>query len=140
MKRRRRETKQKGEGGEKYSSRYFGAITPDFHSKPFRSNEDKVLEHLEKVVFPFIVEKRKDLSLPDEQKAILVFDVFKGQKTERVQHLVADNNCVCVFVRSNMTNYFLPLDLTVNGPAKQFLKGRLQIEVCKSRKASQQRN
>ena len=25
-----------------------------------------------------------------------------------------------------MTNYFLPLDLTVNGPAKQFLKGRLQ--------------
>ena len=31
------------------------------------SNEDKVIEHLEKVVFPFVVEKRKELSLPDEQ-------------------------------------------------------------------------
>ena len=39
--------------------------------------------------FPFIVEKRKELSLPDEQKAILVFDLFKGQKTERFQHLIA---------------------------------------------------
>ena len=90
------------------------------------SIEDKVIEHLEKVVFPFIVEKRKELPLPDEQKAILVFDVIKGQKTERVQHLIADNNCVCVFVPAHMTNYFQPLDLTVNGPAKQFLKGKFQ--------------
>ena len=89
-------------------------------------NEDKVIEHLEKVVFPFMVEKRKELSLSDEQKAILVFDVFKGQKTERVQHLIADNNCVCVFVPASMTNYFQPLVLTVNGPAKQFLKGEFQ--------------
>ena len=73
-----------------------------------------------------MVEKRKELSLSDEQKAILVFDVFKGQKTERVQHLIADNNCVCVFVPANMTNYFQPLVLTVNGPAKQFLKGEFQ--------------
>ena len=90
------------------------------------SNEDKVIEHLEKVVFLFIVEKRKELSLPDERKAILVFDVFKGQKTESVQHLITDNNWVCVFVPANMTNYFRPLHLTVNGPAKQFLKGKFQ--------------
>ena len=90
------------------------------------SNKDKVIEYLEKVVFPFIVDKCKERSLRDEQKAILVFDVFKGQKTERVQHLIADNNCVCVFVPANMTNYFQPLDLTVNGPAKQFLKGKFQ--------------
>ena len=89
-------------------------------------NEDKVIEHLEKIVFPFVVEKRKELSLPDEQNAILVFDVFKGQKTERVQSLIADNNCISVFVPANMTNYFQPLDLTVNGPAKQFLKGKFQ--------------
>ncbi|PFX11883.1 Pogo transposable element with KRAB domain [Stylophora pistillata] len=85
------------------------------------SNEGKVIEHLEEVVFPFLVDKRKDLSLPDEPKAILVFDVFKGQKTECVQ-----NNCVSAFVPANMTNYYQPLDLTVNGPAKQFLKGKYQ--------------
>lgn len=60
------------------------------------SNEDKVIEHLEKVAFPFFLEKRKELPLPDEQKAIQVFDVFKGQKTKRVQSLIADNNCIIV--------------------------------------------
>ena len=67
--------------------------------------------------FPLIVEKRKEHSLPDKQKAILVFDVFKGAKKERVHDLIADNNFVCVFVPANMTNYFQPL---VNDPIKQF--------------------
>ena len=47
-------------------------------------NEAKVIEHLEKIVFPFIVKKREELKLPENQKAILIFDVFTGQKTERV--------------------------------------------------------
>ena len=50
-----------------------------------------------RLFFPFITEKREERYLPDEQKAILVFDVFKaGQKTERVYDLIADNNCVSV--------------------------------------------
>ena len=90
------------------------------------SNEEKVLEHLENIVFPFVVKKREELKLSQNQKAILIFDVFKGQKTERVQEVIAKNDCVCVFVPANMTNYFQPLDLTVNGPAKQFLKGKFE--------------
>ena len=90
------------------------------------SNEDKVIEHLEKIVFPFVTEKRKELELADNQKAMLIFDVFKGQKTDRVHNTIANNNCVSVFVPANMTNYFQPLDLTVNGAAKQFLKGKFQ--------------
>lgn len=39
---------------------------------------------------------------------------------------IADNNCVFVVVPANMTNYFQPLDLTVKGPAMQFLKGTFQ--------------
>ena len=59
-----------------------GISFPDNFNLTFTPNhwsiEDKVIERLEKVFFPFIVEKRKELSLPDERKAILVFDVFKG--------------------------------------------------------------
>ena len=57
------------------------------------SNEDEVIEHLERVVFSFNVEKRKELSLPDEQKVSQYFAI--------------------------MTK---PLKLTENGLAKQFLK------------------
>ena len=90
------------------------------------SNEEKVIEHLEKIVFPFVVKKRGELKLPENQKAILIFDVFKAQKPERVQEVITENDCVCVFVPANMTNYFQPLDLTVNGRAKQFLKGKFE--------------
>ena len=45
---------------------------------------------------------------------------------ERVQSLIADNNCISLFIPANMTNYFQSLKLTVNGPAKQFLKGKFQ--------------
>ena len=45
---------------------------------------------------------------------------------EHVQSLIADNNCIRLFIPANMTNYFQSLKLTVNGPAKQFLKGKFQ--------------
>ena len=57
---------------------------------------------------------------------MLIFDVFKGQKTDRVHNTIAKNNSVSVFDPANMTNHFQPLDLTVNGAAKQFLKGKFQ--------------
>jgi len=69
-----------------------GITFPENFNLTFTPNHwSNVIVHLEKVVFPFVVEKRKELSLSDAQKAILVFDVFKGQ---RVQSLIADNNCI----------------------------------------------
>ena len=102
---------------------YFNDLT---YTANHWSNEEKVIEHLEKIVFPFVVKKREELKLPENQKTILIFDVFKGQKTERVQEVITESDCVCVFVPANMTNYFQPLDLTVNGPAKQLLKGKFE--------------
>ncbi len=55
-----------------------------------------------------------------------IFDIFKGQKTTTVSKLIEENNCAVVYVLANMTNYFQPLDLTVNGPAKQFLKTKFE--------------
>ena len=89
------------------------------------SNEEKVIEHLEKIVFPFVVKKREELKLSENQKDILIFDIFKGQKQNGFKKLLPKMT-VCVFVPANMTNYFQPLDLTVNGPVKQFLKGKFE--------------
>ena len=49
-------------------------------------------------------------------------DVFTGQMTEDVVKQYQDNNILIVNVPRNMTKYYQPLDLTVNGYCKKFLK------------------
>ena len=65
--------------------------------------------------------ERCQLKFPKEQKALLVMHVFTGQMTEDV----VNNNILIVNVPSNMTKYYQPLDLTVNGYCKKFLKRKL---------------
>ena len=52
------------------------------------SSEEKVIEHLEKIVFPFVVKKQEELKLPENQKAILISDIFKGQKQNGFKKLL----------------------------------------------------
>ena len=51
---------------------------------------------------------------------------IKGQTTQQAKDVILANNCVYVFVPKNLTNHFHPLDLNVNGQAKQFLKSKLE--------------
>ena len=62
--------------------------------------------------------------LEEEQKCMLIFDVFKAQCTQRVFDLIDENHCVTVFVPANLTHVFQPLDLAINGAAKLFLKSK----------------
>ena len=62
--------------------------------------------------------ERCQLKLPKEQKALMVMDVFTGQMTEDVVKQYQDNNILIVNVPRNMTKYYQPLDLTVNGYCK----------------------
>ena len=57
-----------------------------------------------------------------DQKALLVWDVFRGQMTDKVKERLAELNIDCVYVPANMTHFFQPLDLTVNGCAKQGMR------------------
>ena len=66
--------------------------------------------------------KRKELNLLPTQKALLIRDVFKGQKTEKVLSKLTSKIIEVVNVPANMTHFFQPLDLTVNRDAKKFMK------------------
>ena len=90
------------------------------------SNEEKAMQHFQKIILPYVNRKKKELCLPSTQKSLLIFDVFKGQTTEAVQTLMESNHCVFIFVPANLTNHFQPLDLTVNGPAKSFLNQKFE--------------
>ena len=51
-------------------------------------------------------------------------DVFTGQMMSAVHKVLNKNNICVVNVPANMTHLYQPLDLTVNGYAKKFLKNK----------------
>ena len=53
---------------------------------------------------------------------LLIWDVFKGQKTDKVLLKLATLNIEVMSILANRTLFFQPLDLTVNGEAKHFMK------------------
>ena len=54
--------------------------------------------------------------------ALLILDVFRGQMTQQVTSLLVKKNILFVKVHNNMTHLFQPLDLSVNGWAKQWMR------------------
>ena len=48
-------------------------------------------------------------------------DVFTGQMTSEVLTLLCSNNILVTNVPANMTKFYQPLDLTVNGYAKRYM-------------------
>ena len=46
------------------------------------SNEEKAIEHVHNILIPYVKKMREELRLPVNQKALAIFDVFKGQKME----------------------------------------------------------
>ena len=50
--------------------------------------------------------------------------MFRGQSTDHVAQILDSLNIKVVKVPANMTHFFQPLDLTVNGSAKNFMRKR----------------
>ena len=96
------------------------------HSSNHWSNEPIVIEYLKKIIFPYLEKKRKDLNLADNAKALLIFDVFKGQTTSAMNELLRKNNIIVIHVPNNHTNLFQPLDISVNKSAKCYLAEKYQ--------------
>lgn len=85
------------------------------------SNEKESLKFLDEIILPYIRKERKSLGC-ESQKALLIYDVFRGQTTANVLKVLEENNILVTKVPPNMTNLFQPLDLTVNKIAKNFTK------------------
>ena len=86
------------------------------------SNTEESIKFLKEVIEPYIKKQRELLKCPSDQKALVVMDVFTGQMTKDVLDAYKDANVCIVNVPPNMTKFYQPLDLTVNGYAKRFLK------------------
>ena len=84
------------------------------------SNTEESIKLLKEIVVPYVEKIRAKLDDP-KQSALLIWDVFRGQKTESVIEVLKENNIHTEYIPNNMTNYYQPLDLTTNKWAKEFL-------------------
>lgn len=48
------------------------------------ANEETTKDHIEKIIVPYLTKKRVELKLPNDQRALRIFDNFKGQLTDEV--------------------------------------------------------
>ena len=78
-----------------------------FHQKHF-SNTTESLKYLKEVIVPYVTNQRNLLNLPNDQKALVIMDVFTGQMTSAVLEAYEQANICIVNVPPNMTKYYQP--------------------------------
>ena len=99
------------------------------------SNESTMKAYIQRILLPYVREKRKELKLAADYPALVIFDKFTGQGTENLLNILEDNNIYFVMVPANCTDRLQPMDVSVNKPAKNFLRQQFQEwyaeKVCK---------
>ena len=86
------------------------------------SNEKESLKLLKEVINPYVEKVKEEMGLPIEQKALLIWDAFKGQQSQVITDALDNYNLVTVMVPKNLTHLLQPLDLTRNGSFKKMEK------------------
>ena len=90
------------------------------------ANELTTIDYIQKIILPYICRKKKEMNLPANQHSLCIFDNFKAQLTAGVLGLLKSNKVETVFVPPNTTDQLQPLDLSVNKPAKDFLRKKFE--------------
>ena len=86
------------------------------------ANEKTSFDLINKIILPYIEDIKKEKKPPSDEKALQIFDVFRGQKTIGVLEFLTSKNCIYVFVPANMTDKNLPMDSTVNKRIMSIIK------------------
>ena len=89
------------------------------------ANEDTMV-YICNILLPYVTNTHKNLQLSDAFPALVLFDHFKAQLTERVVNILDFHNFLVSDVPANCTDYLQPLDVSVNKSIKHHLKESFQ--------------
>ena len=95
-----------------------------------------MLAYIQEIICPYVSQVRDRINVNEEQSALVIFDHFKSQVTDKVLQLLEAHNIQSVLVPASCTDRLQPLDISVNKSAKSFLKS--QFEKWYSDQVSQQ--
>ena len=79
-----------------------------WHSEKHWSKEETMVRYFEKIIVPFLNQKRTQLNLPMSHPALAIFDCFKGQTTPSVKALHAKHNIRFVLIPPICTDKLQP--------------------------------
>ena len=94
------------------------------------SNTKEPIKLLHEIIIPYAESERIRLDVPD-QMALIIWDVFRDQKTDSVLEVLQENNLTAGYVPNNLTNYYQPLACTTNKWAKDFTKHKFSTWFAK---------
>ena len=84
------------------------------------STEKTMFQYFHNITLPYIESVRERVG--DNKAAVVILDNFKGQVTPSFLQLLEDNNIHTCFIPPNTTDHLQSMDISVNKPAKDFLK------------------
>ena len=96
------------------------------HSPKHWSTEQTMIQYVENIIVPFVERTRESLGEGEDKAAVIIMDNFKGQITPAMNELLEQHNILSCLLPPNTTDHLQPLDLSVNKPAKVFLRGEFQ--------------
>ena len=79
------------------------------------------MKFIEEIILPHVQKEHAKLRCRN-QKALLIFNIFRGQTTDKIIKVLKDNHILVTKVPANMTHLFQLLDLTVKKAAKDYTK------------------
>lgn len=82
--------------------------------------------YVERIIVPFVTQKREALKLERTHPALALFDCFRGQTTPEIHDLLEKHNIVAIQVPANCTDKLQPIDVSINKPVKDEMKKRFQ--------------
>jgi len=95
------------------------------HSKKHWSNEETMIQYIENIILPYVEAMRQNLE-DEDAAALVIMDNFKGQITEKINTILEHNKIHVCLLPANTTDLLQPMDLSVNKPAKDFLRRRFE--------------
>ena len=85
-----------------------------------------MVQYIESIIVPYVEQVRQRMG--EEKPALVIIDNFKGQVlvTATINQLLDSNNIHVCLLPPNTTDCLQPMDLTVNKPAKDFVKSQFE--------------
>ena len=79
-----------------------------------------MIQYVEGIIIPYV--KSASASFSYDTPVLVIIGNFKGRITSTMTELLEPNNIHVCLLPPNMTDQLQPMDLSVNKPAKEFLK------------------
>ena len=95
------------------------------HSENHWSTEVTMIQYVENIIIPYVNNIRGLLN-DDSKPALVIMDNFKGQTTSNVLSLLESNDIHVCMLPPNTTDRLQPMDISINRPAKSFLKAKFE--------------